>query len=236
MTQGKFSQNNDGISGIMVVDKPKGMTSHDVVDMVRRSLGIKKVGHAGTLDPNATGVLVILIGKATKLSDKLISEDKMYRALMKLGERTESGDSQGKIISRKDISLKPDDIKEAMAQFLGEIEQVPPMFSAKKIGGKRLYKMARKGEVVERPPVKVTIKSLNIRSIDMPQVEFDVLCTKGTYIRQLADDIGEKLGSGAHLLELRRISSGKFNIESAVTIEEITGMSREQLNENIARI
>jgi len=224
------------VSGIIVVDKDKGMTSHDVVDLVRRRFVLKKTGHAGTLDPNATGVLVLLVGSATKLSQKLSGEDKMYRALMKLGVRTDSGDVTGKIVSKKDILIGPQEINEVMKQFLGDIEQVPPMFSAKKIKGKRLYKMARRGEVVERPPVRVTIKSLDIRAVNLPEVEFDVLCSKGTYIRQLADDIGERLGCGAHLVELRRISSGNFKVEDAVTISELSEMSKESFNESVKRI
>ena len=224
------------VSGIIVVDKDKGMTSHDVVDLVRRRFVLRKTGHAGTLDPNATGVLVLLVGSATKLSQKLSGEDKMYRALMKLGVRTDSGDVTGKIVSKKDILIGPQEINEVMKQFLGDIEQVPPMFSAKKIKGKRLYKMARRGEVVERPPVRVTIKSLDIRAVNLPEVEFDVLCSKGTYIRQLADDIGERLGCGAHLVELRRISSGNFKVEDAVTISELSEMSKESFNESVKRI
>lgn len=224
------------ISGILVVDKEKGMTSHDVVDIVRKRTGIKKVGHAGTLDPNATGVLVILMGKATKFSDKLSGEDKLYKATMRLGERTNSGDCDGLIVSRRDISVDTDKIKEVMSLFLGEIEQVPPMFSAKKIAGKRLYKIARKGEVVERPPVKVTIKKLEVTNISLPEVEFEVLCSKGTYIRQLADDIGEALLCGAHITELRRLSSGSFDLSNSVSVSELKKMDREKIDENIIRI
>jgi tRNA pseudouridine55 synthase len=226
----------DGISGIVVVDKEKGMTSHDVVALIRRKFALKKVGHAGTLDPNATGVLVILIGKATKLSAKLTGEDKRYSAVMKLGEKTDSGDVDGRVISTKEVSVSFDELKSVMAEFVGEIEQVPPMFSAKKIAGKRLYETARKGGTVPRPAVKVTVRELGITFLRMPEVGFDVLCTKGTYIRQLADDIGEKLGCGAHLLDLRRISSGKFDISGAVTVSELNKMSMERLNENIVRV
>jgi tRNA pseudouridine55 synthase len=236
MSYGTVPREIDRISGILVVDKAKGMTSHDVIDVVRKRFGVKKAGHAGTLDPNATGVLVVLIGKATKLSQKLTGEDKKYRAVMKLGEKTDSGDSAGKITARREVSCLPDQIKKVMQGFVGEIEQIPPMFSAKKVGGKRLYKAARKGEVVERSPVKVTIKSLELISSNMPEVEFDVLCTKGTYIRQLADDIGEKLGCGAHLSELRRISSGEFKIDAAVTVAELEKMSKESFYESVARI
>ena len=236
MTRSGKTERAGEAAGVLVVDKEKGMTSHDVIDVVRRNFGVKKAGHAGTLDPNATGVLVVLIGKATKLSGKLTGEDKRYRALIKLGERTDSGDSTGKIISVKDVLPGPEKIKEVMAQFIGDIEQIPPMFSAKKVRGKRLYKLARKGKVVERSPIKVTIKSLTIKAINMPEVEFDVFCTKGTYIRQLADDIGEKLGCGAHLVELRRISSGDFIVDDAVTVPELKKMSRERFDESIIRV
>jgi tRNA pseudouridine55 synthase len=224
------------ISGILVVDKEKGMTSHDVVDLVRKRFGLKKVGHAGTLDPDATGVLVLLVGRATKLSGILSGEDKAYRAVMRLGERTDTGDAAGRVISEKDVAVGIDDIRNALKNFEGEIEQVPPMFSAKKIKGKRLYDLARKGQVVERPPVRVTVKKLEILRVDLPDVEFDVLCTKGTYIRQLADDIGEELGCGAHLVELRRTSSGNFRLDKAFRVSKLSEMSRESFNENIERI
>ncbi|MFA6636812.1 MAG: tRNA pseudouridine(55) synthase TruB [Candidatus Omnitrophota bacterium] len=236
MSYGAIRGGVDQVSGILVVDKAKGMTSHDVIDVIRKRFGVKKAGHAGTLDPNATGVLVVLIGKATKLSQKLTGEDKKYRAVMKLGERTDSGDSTGKIISGGEVFCFPDQIKKVMQGFVGEIEQIPPMFSAKKVGGKRLYKAARRGEVVERAPIKITIKSLEVISLNMPEVEFDVLCTKGTYIRQLADDIGEKLGCGAHLSELRRISSGEFNVDGSVPAAELEKMSKESFYESVARI
>ncbi|HPN72745.1 MAG TPA: tRNA pseudouridine(55) synthase TruB [Candidatus Omnitrophota bacterium] len=236
MIIGPGSQNDLDISGILVVDKDKAMTSHDVVDLVRKRFKIRKVGHAGTLDPDATGVLVLLLGAATRLSSQLSGEDKKYRAKIRLGERTDSGDSSGKIISEKAVSQDIAGIKRVMESFVGEIDQVPPMFSAKKVKGKRLYKLARQGKTVERLPVKVTVKSLDIISVDLPEIEFEVLCTKGTYIRQLADDIGEKAGSGGHLVELRRLSSGNFKIENAVTISEILRMNREELNENLARI
>ena len=222
--------------GILLVDKEKGMTSHDVVAAVRRRFGIKKVGHAGTLDPNATGVLVLLLGKATKMSGKFTADDKEYEAVMKMGEKTDSGDSDGEVISRREISCSEDEIRDAMRGFLGEIEQTPPMVSAKKIGGQRLYKLARKGLQVEREPQKITISELQVTQIRMPEVFFRVVCSKGTYVRQLAEDIGEKLGCLAHLTELRRVRSGSFSLDKAVPFSRLCEMTTEELDENIIRL
>lgn len=224
------------VSGILIVDKAKGMTSHDVVDFIRKKFKIKKVGHAGTLDPNATGVLVMLIGKATKLSDKLLNEEKEYAAVMKLGERTESGDSQGKIIAVKEARVTEEEVRNAAASFVGEIDQVPPMVSAKSVGGQRLYKLARKGIEVAREPKRIVIKKIEVKKVELPYVEFDVVCGKGTYIRQLAEDIGEKLGCGAHLAELRRSRSGNFFVERSVSFEKLGKMTLKDLNENLIRI
>lgn len=226
----------EDICGILIVDKEKGMTSHDVVDFMRRKFSIKKVGHAGTLDPDATGVLVMLLGRATKLSLAMLNEDKEYTATMKLGERTDSADSSGKPVSIREICSSEEDVRDVMGRFIGEIEQVPPMVSAKQIGGKRLYKLARKGLVVERPPKKVRIEELEITKIELPLVSFRVLCGKGTYIRQLADDIGEALGCGAHLTELRRIRSGRFSLDEAILFSDLSEMNRETLYGNITRI
>jgi tRNA pseudouridine55 synthase len=222
--------------GILVVDKEKNMTSHDVVDMVRRKFRIKKVGHAGTLDPNATGVLVLLLGKATKLSGEFLNQDKEYIATMKLGEKTSTGDCEGKLVETAEVRASEKEIKNVMADFVGEIEQVPPMTSAKRINGKRLYKLARKGVEVDRSAKKVLIKEIEITKMDLPFVLFRVVCSKGTYIRQLAEDIGEKIGCGAHLTELKRTRSGDFSLEQALKLSSLSEMSREALNENILRI
>ncbi|MBU0570849.1 MAG: tRNA pseudouridine(55) synthase TruB [Candidatus Omnitrophica bacterium] len=221
--------------GILVVDKPKGMTSHGVVTLVRRHFRIKKVGHAGTLDPNATGVLVLLLGKATKLSETFLNQDKEYEAVMKLGEKTDSGDSEGKVIKAREVCLTEDELQEVINDFRGDIEQIPPMFSAKKIDGKKLYKLAHKGLEVPREPVKVWIKEIEIKSVSIPMVHFRVVCSKGTYIRQLADDIGDALGCGANLAELRRIRSGEFDLEKAVAFDVLSKMGKEELHENILR-
>ncbi len=227
---------NDEFYGILLVDKEKGMTSHDVVSAVRRRFSIKKVGHAGTLDPNATGLLILLLGKATKLSNNFLNEDKVYEAEMKLGQRTDSADCRGKIISEKEVTVTEKEIKAVMAGFLGEIEQIPPMVSAKKINGKKLYQLARAGKIVERLPRKIVIKELNILKINVPFVEFRVECSKGTYVRQLADDIGEKLGSGGHLTELRRIKSGNLSVRDAIAVNRLLKMKKETLSESIIRI
>ena len=224
---------NNGPSGILIVDKEKDMTSHDVVHLVRKRFGIKKVGHAGTLDPNATGVLVVLLGKATKLSGTFLNQDKEYEGVMVLGETTDSGDVDGRLTGTREVNVSPDDIERVAEKFQGEIYQKPPMYSAKRINGKRLYKLARKGVKVERKPHKVEVKSLKITGVDLPRVTFRVLCGKGTYVRQLAEDIGEELGCGAHLAELRRTGSGDFSVKQAVPVAELKKMEKEALEKHI---
>jgi tRNA pseudouridine55 synthase len=223
-------------AGILVVDKEKGMTSHDVVDVVRRRFAIKKVGHAGTLDPNATGVLVILLGRATKLSGTFLNEDKEYEARMRLGERTDSGDCMGKVVETREVRVSAAEINAAVNSFKGDSKQVPPMVSAKKVKGKRLYKLARKGVEVERVPVSIRVERIGVSGIDLPIVNFSLECSKGTYVRQLAHDIGEKLGCGAHLTELRRTRSGGFTIGQSVSFSELMKMDGDTLDENIIRI
>ncbi len=208
--------------GILLINKPSGYTSHDIVEIVRKKLKIKKVGHAGTLDPLAEGLLVILVGRYTKLFQKFSSLDKEYLGIMKLGETTTTGDSEGRIIKArpfKDISEEK--IKEVFFSFCGEIEQIPPMMSAKRIGGKRLYKLARRGIIIERPPKKVKIHEIKILNIQKPFVDFYVRCSKGTYIRKLVEDIGEKLGCGAHVTKIKRIAIGPFRLENAISLEKI---------------
>ena len=226
----------DSLSGILIVDKEKNMTSHDVVDKVRRKFKIKKVGHAGTLDPNATGVLVLLLGKATKMSGELSSSDKEYEGVMKLGVTTTSGDCDGEVVNIAKVNSTAEDILEAIKSFKGESEQLPPMFSAKKVNGKRLYKLARKGIMVEREAKKISIKKIEVENIDLPLVTFRVVCSKGTYIRQLAHDIGGKLGCGAYLAELIRTRSGDFTIDKAINFSRLMEMDHEALDESIIRI
>jgi len=209
-------------NGILIVDKPKDLTSHDVVDIVRRVFKTRRVGHAGTLDPIATGVLVVLVGKATKQSNLLSGDDKEYSAVLKLGVATDTGDAYGKVIKTSQLNgLDRGSVESAILSFRGEIEQVPPMFSAVKHKGKSLYKLARKGITVHREPRKVEIKDITAIEVRLPEAGFKVVCSKGTYIRQLCADIGEKLGCGAHMAELRRTRSGNFNISQAVSIEEL---------------
>ncbi len=222
--------------GIIVVDKEKGMTSHDVVDLVRKTFAIKKVGHAGTLDPGATGVLVLLLGKATKLSERYLSEEKEYKAVLKLGERTGTGDADGVILNKREVLPSTEEITRVVLGFEGESEQIPPMVSAKKVGGKKLYELARKGISVERRPVKINIRKITVEKIDIPYVSVLVACTKGTYIRQLADDIGEKLGCGAHLTELRRTRSGAFTENDAVSLSALRSMDRKVFDESVQRV
>jgi len=213
---------SDAVSGVLIVDKPKGMTSHDVVASVRRRFGLKKVGHAGTLDPMATGVLVLLVGRATKLSSSLVLDDKEYEGTLRLGKRTRTGDSEGETIETHDVPpLSEMSVREAFGSFSGMIAQVPPMFSALKKDGRKLYELARSGVEVERAPRNVTILSIDVKEVRMPDISFSVSCSKGTYIRTLADDIGQRLGCGAHLIALRRSRSGNFTIESAVPFDKL---------------
>ena len=191
--------------GVLLVDKPAGLTSHDVVDYIRRQFGFKKVGHCGTLDPAATGLLVIVLERATKLQDRLMAADKTYEGTMRLGIATDSQDADGAILAEKPVPpLTGAELETVIAKFRGDIQQIPPMVSAKKIGGQPLYKLARKGQTIEREPRPVHIFDFRVLKLDMPSVEFRVTCTKGTYVRTLCYDIGEQLGCGAHLAALFR--------------------------------
>ncbi len=222
------------MDGVLIVDKPIGWTSHDVVDFIRRHFGIEKVGHAGTLDPMATGVLVMLIGKYTKASSHFMAADKEYYAEMKLGSTSDTGDAWGNIaLSGVTTDIKEDEIKAAFKRFLGHIEQVPPIYSAVKHKGKKLYELARKGISVKVEPRPVFIGKLDITKIDLPEVAFKVCCSKGTYIRQLCVDIGSHLGCGAYLSRLERTRSGNFHIEDAIRIEELKLAVREDLEKKL---
>jgi tRNA pseudouridine55 synthase len=213
---------NDKKEGIILVNKPKGITSHDVVDIVRRRLKFRKVGHAGTLDPIAEGLLIILVGRYTKSFSRFANFDKEYTGVMKLGEVTTTGDSQGEISKKSDYAnIDINRIHEVFSSFQGEIGQIPPMVSAIRKDGKRLYNLARQGIVVERPPRKITIHSLKILNVDFPYVEFYAHCSKGTYIRKLAEDIGEKLSCGAHMVKIVRLSIGNFKLSEAVIPDDI---------------
>ena len=217
-------------SGILLVDKPAGWTSHDVVNFVRRRFKIRKVGHCGTLDPAATGLLVLVLGRATRISSRLTVQDKRYGGTMRLGVETFTQDSDGQVTATADpTGITPDQVRAACAAFVGPIDQIPPMVSAIKKDGKPLYKLARRGDTVEREPRRVTIHSFTISRIAIPDVDFEVACTKGTYVRTLCADIGHKLGCGAHLLGLRRLQSGRFSVDKTVTIKDMDAWDREKL-------
>jgi tRNA pseudouridine55 synthase len=208
------------MNGFLIIDKPAGITSHDVVAIVRRILKQKKVGHTGTLDPFATGVLPVALGEATKIIPYLDESVKEYRAIMRLGVSTDSQDLTGKIVQQKDEgSITEARVLEAFAAVTGSISQVPPMFSAVKQGGVPLYKLARLGEEVERSPRQIIIHSLSLNHFQLPFVTFTVRCSRGTYVRTLANDLGDSLGCGAHLVELRRTRSGSFSDDKALELE-----------------
>jgi tRNA pseudouridine55 synthase len=212
------------------VDKPKDWTSHDVINFVRKNFNIKKAGHCGTLDPEATGLLVVLIGRATKLSQSLMSSDKIYCGTILLGTETDSADMDGKIISQKDYShVSLSQIEKLFEKYIGSQKQIPPMFSASQKDGQRLYKLARRGIEVEREAKDIIIKSLRIEKARLPYIDFYLECSKGTYVRVLSSDIGRELGCGAVLYSLRRLASGDFNVENSFTIETMRKWSQEDL-------
>ena len=224
------------VEGILIVDKPGGWTSYDVVNFIRQRFKIKKVGHAGTLDPLATGVLVVLLGRYTKLFNKFSSEDKEYEGTLRLGISTDSQDADGKEILRRDYSsLKREDIEKAFAQFTGEIEQIPPMVSALRYEGRRLYKLAREGKEVARKPRKIFVYRFEVTNFSPPDVDSFLSSSKGTYVRTLCHDVGEVLGCGGHLLRLKRIKSGEFTLAESVDIPTLRRMSFEQLKERIIK-
>ncbi len=212
------------VDGFLIVDKPAGMTSHDVVDEIRRMAGTRKVGHAGTLDPMATGVLIVAIGRATRLIRFLGDLPKTYRARIAFGIATDTLDAEGEEVARVSMHFDEDQLTRALEKFTGTIEQVPPMVSAVKVGGRRLYELAREGEEVERPHRTVTIDELTLEEFvggELPQATIRVMCSGGTYIRTLADDLGRVLGGYGHISFLRRLAIGRF--EQPVAIEELAG-------------
>ena len=207
--------------GLLLLDKPAGLTSNAALQRAKRLLGIKKAGHTGSLDPIATGLLVLLFGEATKVSDYILNADKSYRATLRLGQTTTTGDSEGKILEERPVTVSAERVRAVLPQFLGEIAQIPPMYSAIKQGGKPLYELARKGLEVERAARRVRIDALDLISLDGDRLVLDVRCSKGTYIRSLAVDIGAALGCGAHVEGLRRTSTGPFDIAQALTLGEL---------------
>jgi len=227
-------QEFSALDGALLIDKPSGPTSHDVVDAIRRKFGIKKVGHCGTLDPNATGLLIIVLGRGTKLSERLMSDDKVYEGTIKFGEATDSYDSDGELTASMPVPpLTVEDLNESAQAFVGDIMQTPPMVSAIKKEGVPLYKLARKGVEVPREPRLIHIYTFRFSKYEEPLAEFRLACTKGTYVRSVAHDLGQKLGCGAHLSRLRRIVSGKFDVADAKPLNEILNLSPRELEKRV---
>jgi tRNA pseudouridine55 synthase len=207
--------------GILLINKPPGKTSFYLVNVLRKILGVKKIGHAGTLDPFATGVMVMLIGRNyTRLSDRFLMQDKVYRAIIKLGEVTDTYDCDGQILSASEKQPSLEEIKQALTRFQGQIQQTPPMFSAKKVNGQKLCDLARKGLEIERKPVAVSVKT-ELLAYNYPFLEVEIACSKGTYVRSIAHDLGQILGCGAHLASLVRLQSGSYTLDSCVNLEDL---------------
>lgn len=211
----------NAVSGVLVIDKPVGMTSHDVVQVVRRGTGIKRAGHTGTLDPRASGVLVVLVGPAVRLSEYVSASDKRYQAIVRLGESTDTYDADGEITQRSAVDITQEQIEEALTHFEGTVEQIPPAYSAKKINGKKAYELAREGEEVVLEAKEIDVYHLELLEWDSPEAIIDVYCSSGTYVRSLANDLGEILGTGGHLVGLRRTKSGEFALRDAVTLRKL---------------
>ena len=224
----------NALDGALLIDKPAGPTSHDIVDTIRQCYRIKKVGHCGTLDPAATGLLVLLLGRATKLSQKLMTNDKVYVGSIRLGETTNTYDAEGEINETKLVpNLTIDDLQETANDFLGDQMQLPPMVSAIKINGTPLHKLARKGLEVERRERFIHLYKFLISEYESPIAWFKIACTKGTYVRSLAHDFGRALGCGAHLAGLRRTTSGRFKVSDATQLEELTTLSPSDLAKRV---
>ena len=210
------------LAGLLNIDKPTGITSHDVVNRVRRVAGMRRVGHAGTLDPLATGVLLVCLGRATRLVEYLTGQPKTYEAVIRLGQTTDTYDAEGAVTAERPITFSETDLAQALARFQGEIEQAPPMYSAVKQGGQPLYKLARQGKEVARPPRRVTIYQLDVLEWRPPLLSLRIRCSKGTYIRSLAHDLGKALGCGGHIAALRRAAVGDFTLATAVPLADLT--------------
>lgn len=213
----------NAISGVLVVDKPIGMTSHDVVNAVRFGTGIRRAGHTGTLDPRASGVLVILVGPAVRLSEYVSASDKRYQAIIRMGASTDTFDADGRFTRQLQpaINVSEQQFEDALKNFVGEIEQTPPPYSAVKVRGRRAYDMARRGEPVALPPRKINVYHLEVLEWALPEVVVDVHCSSGTYVRSLANDLGEVLGTGAYLVGLRRTKSGRFSLRDATPLRKL---------------
>jgi tRNA pseudouridine55 synthase len=223
------------LDGILLVDKPADHTSHDVIARLRGKLRMKRIGHAGTLDPMATGLLVVLVGKATSVSQYLISLDKEYTGTIKLGVTTNSQDADGEVLVTRPVpaTLTEADVLAAIKTMIGDQYQMPPMFSAIKIDGVPLYKLARKGEEVVREPRFIRVASWELTRFAPPELDFRVRCTKGTYVRTLAHDLGEKLGCGGHLVALRRTATDKLTLERALTIDQINALTLPEIEKHL---
>ena len=215
------------ISGILNIKKEAGFTSHDVVAKLRGIVHQKKIGHTGTLDPDATGVLPVCLGKATKLCDIIGDWDKTYEAVLLLGKETDTEDTSGKILEEKEVTVTEEEIQNIILSFQGTYDQIPPMYSAKKVNGKKLYELARQGIVIERKPCPVTLSSIHIKKIELPYVTFEVTCSKGTYIRTLCHDIGAKLSVGGCMKELLRTKVGRFELSESLTLDELQKLKEE---------
>lgn len=210
------------VSGVLVVDKPVGLTSHDVVQIIRRGTGIRRAGHTGTLDPRASGVLVILVGPAVRLSEFVSAADKRYQATLRLGTSTDTYDAEGEIMKSASVEdLTEEQFEETLQNYKGEIEQTPPPYSAVKVKGRKAYEHARKGEEIELKPRKIKVYNLEILEWAPPETVIDVYCSSGTYVRSLANDLGEDLGTGAYLIGLRRTKSGRFTLRDAVPLRQL---------------
>jgi tRNA pseudouridine55 synthase len=220
------------MQGFLIIDKPAGITSHDVVRRVRRAAGLRRVGHAGTLDPLATGLLPVALGDATRLIEYFSDREKGYSATMQLGSETDTQDSEGEVLATADWQeVSADQIESTLAQFRGSIDQIPPMYSALKKNGVPLYRLARQGVEVDRPARKMTIHSLTVTRFEPPEVDFDVVCSKGTYVRTICHDIGRQLGCYAHMTGLRRFLHGRFDLSVAVSLDEVERCGAEGLGE-----
>jgi tRNA pseudouridine55 synthase len=227
-------QDLTALDGALLIDKPAGPTSHDVVDAIRRRFGIKKVGHCGTLDPNATGLLIIVVGRGTKLSERLMGDDKVYEGTIKFGETTDSYDVEGELTGSLPVPLLTlDQLNELAATFVGDQMQVPPMVSAIKKNGVPLYKLARQGIEIEREPRLIHIYNFRFTEYREPFATFKLACTKGTYVRSVAHDLGQKIGCGANLATLRRAVSGKFDVADAKPLDDILKLSSAQLEQRV---
>jgi tRNA pseudouridine55 synthase len=224
----------ESMDGALLVDKPTGMTSHDVVDRLRRHLGIKKVGHCGTLDPAATGLLIIVLGRGTKLSELLMASDKVYGGVMKFGEETSTYDAEGELVASLPVPpMTLEALNELAGGFVGDTMQTPPMVSAVKVKGVPLYKLARQGLEVEREARLIHVYSFRFTSYVEPRGEFRLACTKGTYVRSIAHDLGAKIGCGAHLATLRRLDSGRFSVSEATPLADLLAMNVKQVEERV---